>query len=74
MIGLKQHYLKLSFCNQTDCLKVRKDILAVVRKNKRNEDPHAVYTEMLTNAYINKEGIDHGNLNVDHLENILDIR
>ncbi|KAJ8911874.1 hypothetical protein NQ315_012540 [Exocentrus adspersus] len=32
LIGLKQKYIKLSFANQTDLIKVRKEILKAVRK------------------------------------------
>lgn len=73
-MGLKQRYLKLSFYSITDLIKVRKDILAVVRQNKKRENANTYYTEMLTNALSSRDDNVHAKINVDHMENILDIR
>lgn len=76
MIGLKQKYIKLSFANQSDLIKVRKEILKVVRKNKQKENVNSYYIEMLTSTLANNDDIishDH-NRTSDQMENILDIR
>ena len=50
LVGLKQVYLKLSFLNTTDMQKVRKDILAAVRRNRERSKTSTAYTEMLAEA------------------------
>ncbi|KAJ8941928.1 hypothetical protein NQ318_013261 [Aromia moschata] len=75
LIGLKQKYIKLSFVNQTDLIKVRKDILKAVRKNREREDSNSYYTEMLTNTLTNN--VDSVQINKGRsfqMDNILDIR
>lgn len=76
MIGLKQKYIKLSFANQTDLIKVRKEILKVVRKNKEKEDKNSYYTEMLANALANdiEDSATSNKVKSDQMENIMDIR
>ncbi|XP_046997014.1 DNA polymerase epsilon catalytic subunit 1 [Schistocerca americana] len=76
LIGLQQKYLKLSFVSITDLMKVRKDLLAAVRKNRERHKGRTVYSEMLSNALANKEGIDVATKRTatDHLESIMDIR
>ncbi|CAG9813248.1 unnamed protein product [Phaedon cochleariae] len=76
LIGLKQKYIKLSFMNQTDLIKVRKEILKVVRKNRQKVDANSYYTEMLTNSLtISANDVGHhSKRNTDQMENIMDIR
>uniref|UniRef100_A0A6P7GFS4 DNA polymerase epsilon catalytic subunit n=1 Tax=Diabrotica virgifera virgifera TaxID=50390 RepID=A0A6P7GFS4_DIAVI len=76
LIGLKQKYIKLSFVNQTDLMKVRKEILKNVRKNRQKDHSNTFYTEMLTStlANSNAQSSFHSNKNIDQMENILDIR
>ncbi|XP_023014693.2 DNA polymerase epsilon catalytic subunit 1 [Leptinotarsa decemlineata] len=76
LIGLKQKYIKLSFFNQTDMIKVRKEILKVVRKNRLKQNDNAYYTEMLTSTLGNNTNeVSHFNKgNTDQMENIMDIR
>ncbi|KAG5892154.1 hypothetical protein JTB14_026392 [Gonioctena quinquepunctata] len=75
LIGLKQRYIKLSFFNQTDLKKVRKEILKVVRKNRLKRNDNTYYTEMLTNTLAhNIDDIGHSKGNADQMENIMDIR
>ncbi|CAH0549983.1 unnamed protein product [Brassicogethes aeneus] len=73
LIGLKQKYIKLSFYNQTDLIKVRKDILKVVRKNKEKINENTYYTEMLTSTLTNNAATVHKGTS-DQMENIMDIR
>ncbi|CAG9856188.1 unnamed protein product [Phyllotreta striolata] len=74
LMGLKRKYIKLSFMNQTDLMKVRKDILKVVRKNKQKDSNDTFYTEMLTSTLTNHQEYQHSNKNTDQMENIQDIR
>ena len=74
MIGLKQLYLKISFYNQSDLIKIRKEILSAVRKNKEKLKMNTYYTEMLTNDLMNKTSVTNTKVQTDHVENILDIR
>ncbi|XP_064211685.1 DNA polymerase epsilon catalytic subunit 1 isoform X2 [Tribolium castaneum] len=73
LIGLQQKYIKLSFFNQTDLIKVRKEILKVVKKNKERESSNTYYTEMLTDILADKAA-QTTKTNTDQMENILDIR
>ncbi|XP_045460209.1 DNA polymerase epsilon catalytic subunit 1 [Harmonia axyridis] len=73
LIGLKQKYIKLSFANQTDLIKVRKDILKNVRKNRVKSDENTFYTEMLTESLVNVQ-TDTMKSKGDPMENIIDIR
>ncbi|XP_063387130.1 DNA polymerase epsilon catalytic subunit 1 isoform X2 [Cydia fagiglandana] len=72
--GLKQRYLKLSFMSQNEMMKVRREVLTAVNKNKEREKKDAIYAEMLTNALTSAAAIEHAKKTTDHMENILDIR
>nr|CAD7397598.1 unnamed protein product [Timema poppensis] len=71
LIGLKQTYLKLSFLTVTDLVKVRRELISAVRKNREREKNNTYYTEMLTNALASKGTTKKS---TDHMENIIDIR
>nr|CAD7589121.1 unnamed protein product [Timema genevievae] len=71
LIGLKQTYLKLSFLTVTDLVKVRRELMSAVRKNREREKNNTYYTEMLTNALASKGTTKKS---TDHMENIIDIR
>jgi DNA polymerase epsilon subunit 1 len=75
-VGLKQQYLKLSFLNVNDLMRVRKDILPAVRKNREREKSHTAYADLLQQSFIG-DGGDFDNKRsggTDHMENIIDIR
>ncbi|XP_038207055.1 DNA polymerase epsilon catalytic subunit 1 [Zerene cesonia] len=74
LTGLKQRYIKLSFMSQNEMMKVRREILTAVNKNKEREKKDAIYAEMLTNALTSAAAIEHAKKTTDHMENILDIR
>lgn len=74
LIGLKQKYLKLSFFNQTDLMKVRKEILSVVRKNIEREKANTFYTEMMASTLVSNASVSNRKTSLDHMENIIDIR
>jgi len=76
LVGLKQQYLKLSFLNVNDLLRVRKDILPAVRKNREREKSRSAYADMLQQNYIG-DGVEFDSKRsggTDQLENIIDIR
>ncbi|XP_065594891.1 DNA polymerase epsilon catalytic subunit A [Cyrtonyx montezumae] len=50
LVGLKRHYLKLSFSTVDDLVKVRKEISPAVRKNRERNQASDVYTSMLSSA------------------------
>ncbi|CAH0728541.1 unnamed protein product, partial [Brenthis ino] len=72
--GLKQRYVKLSFTSQNEMIKVRKEILTAVNKNKEREKKDAIYSEMLTNALTSAAAIEYAKKTTDHMDNILDMR
>ncbi|CAK1550449.1 unnamed protein product [Leptosia nina] len=72
--GIRQRYIKLSFISQNEMIKVRREILTAVNKNKEREKKDAIYAEMLTNALTSAAAIEHAKKTTDHMENILDIR
>ncbi|XP_075982570.1 DNA polymerase epsilon catalytic subunit 1 [Anticarsia gemmatalis] len=72
--GLKQRYIKLSFISQSEMMKVRREILTAVNKNKEREKKDHIYTELLTNALTSAAAVEHAKKTTDHMENILDIR
>lgn len=55
-------------------MKVRREMLTVVNKNKEREKKDAIYSEMLTNALTSAAAIEYAKKTTDHMENILDIR
>ncbi|KAL4706978.1 hypothetical protein ACJJTC_019516 [Scirpophaga incertulas] len=71
--GIRQSYIKLSFISQNEMMKVRREILTAVNKNKEREKKDAIYAEMLTNALTSAAALEHAKKTTDHMENILDI-
>lgn len=74
LIGLKQHYLRLSFLTITDLLKVRRDVMPAVKKNREQLKHNNFYTEMLTTALASKGDSGTTRKTADQMENIIDIR
>ncbi|XP_068086023.1 DNA polymerase epsilon catalytic subunit 1 [Anabrus simplex] len=74
LIGLKQKFLKLSFLTVNDLVKVRKEIMTAVRKNRERKKNNTYYTEMLMNAIASKADSGLTKKTTDHMENIIDIR
>lgn len=72
LIGLKNHFLKLSFATVNDLIKVRQAITASIRKHKHNED-NAFYTELLKSAQCGKIHSE-TTKKTDQMENIIEIR
>ncbi|XP_055866677.1 DNA polymerase epsilon catalytic subunit A-like isoform X1 [Biomphalaria glabrata] len=74
LVGLKRSYIKLSFFNTDDLVKVRKDISPAVRKNKEREKNLDEYTTMLTSHYAGEDALGVSKKISDQMENIIDIR
>jgi len=57
-------------------MRVRKDILPAVRKNREREKSNTVYSEMLKQSYMGEmmHDLDFKKGITNHLENIVDIR
>lgn len=74
MIGLLQRYIKISFATVTEMNKVRQAIMPAVRKNRLALKNNSYYTEMLTESLTNLSEVASSKKQVDHMENIIDIR
>lgn len=74
LIGLKQQYLRLSFLTITDLLKVRREVMPAVKKNRERQKRNNLYTEMLTTALATKGDTGTTRKTADQMENIIDIR
>lgn len=74
LIGLKQEYIKLSFLNMNDLMKVRREILVFVRKAKEKKKSNTYYLDLLTKELQNKEDISDLKFSSDPMEKIMDIR
>lgn len=74
-MGLKQRYLKLFFVSVADLMKVRKDILPAVRKNKEREKSSSIYGGILKETYFEAgTGPEREKASSSSLDNIIDIR
>ena len=47
LVNLKRVYLKLSFLSVDDLMKVRREIMPAIKKNKEAEKSHTAYADML---------------------------
>jgi len=74
LIGLKQRYIKISFATVTEMNKMRQAIMPAVRKNRLALKNNSYYTEMLTESLANLSEVVSSKKQVDHMENIIDIR
>lgn len=72
LTGLKRDYIKLSFMNSVNMIKVKRDIMSVVKANKERERSNTHYTKLLAETFNHHEQ-EHRKI-LDHMDNILDIR
>lgn len=74
--GIRQSCLKLNFLNNTAMIKVRRELNAVVRKNRERENNNTHYIQMLSNslAHSSKSESNEFNKNFDYMDSIVDIR
>ncbi|BFF93033.1 DNA polymerase epsilon catalytic subunit A [Drosophila madeirensis] len=75
--GLQQNYLKLSFLNQTAMTKVRRELMAAVRRNTERQKSNTYYMQMLATSLAQssantEEGL--GKRQQDYMDCIMDIR
>ena len=71
LVGLKQYYLKLSFLNVTDLMKVRKEIMPHAKKN--NQITNKVYNDLMA-QYHSEAHSESSKKVADTMDNIIDIR
>ncbi|XP_011498886.1 PREDICTED: DNA polymerase epsilon catalytic subunit A, partial [Ceratosolen solmsi marchali] len=72
LTGLKRDYVKLSFTNSLNMLKLKKDIMSTVKVNKEREKSNTHYTKLLAETFEHHEQ-NHRKI-IDNMDNILDIR
>eukprot|EP00112_Aurelia_sp_Birch-Aquarium-sp1_P000107 Seg1008.10 transcript_id=Seg1008.10/GoldUCD/mRNA.D3Y31 product="DNA polymerase epsilon catalytic subunit A" protein_id=Seg1008.10/GoldUCD/D3Y31 len=70
LTGLKRNYIKISFYNVNDLIKIKRDVMSIVRKNKDQQKAQATY------AMFKGEDTDAEDAKrvVNQMENIIDIR
>ena len=79
--GLQQEYIKLSFLNQNAMTKVRREIMAAVRKNTARQKSNTYYLQMLASSLASGGGEKSADGNIcdakrqqDYFDYIIDIR
>lgn len=71
---MQQTFIKVSFATVSEMTKVRQAIMPAVRKNRLAMKNNSYYTEMLTESLANLSEVVSTKKQVDHMENIIDIR
>lgn len=79
LIGLKQNFLKLSFANNSAMMKVRREVMAVVRKNREREKTNTNYIKLLSSSLAHgSSDASHSSMGfskpAEYLDYIVDIR
>ncbi|GAB0091005.1 DNA polymerase epsilon catalytic subunit [Sergentomyia squamirostris] len=76
LIGLKQTYIKVFFRNVSGLIKVRRELLAAVRKNQENAKSQSNYIQLLNASTSGSVNMPKGSnlLNSDLMDAIMDIR
>lgn len=88
LTGLKQQYLKLSFTNQTAMVKVKRELMAAVRRNVEREKSNTFYMQMLSSSLgagntardgarvggDDESGLSDNKKQMDYYDSILDMR
>ncbi|CAB4010997.1 DNA polymerase epsilon catalytic subunit A, partial [Paramuricea clavata] len=73
LVGLRRSYIKLSFMNVNDLMKVKRAIMPAVRKNKERDNSNAAYNFVINmNQDDDERGA--GSKHLDQMENIIDVR
>ena len=72
LVGLKQAFIKLTFLTKSDLMKVRRDILAAVKRNRETEKTKTAYTELLGAAAGDSAG--GSTVRSNPMDNIVDAR
>ncbi|GAU88460.1 hypothetical protein RvY_01155 [Ramazzottius varieornatus] len=72
--GLRQKYIKLSFLTVSDLVKVKKELMPVIRRNRERQKNSNVLAEVQLNSYGGLD-VDHSmNYHSDPSEHLIDIR
>ncbi|CAH3120153.1 unnamed protein product [Pocillopora meandrina] len=74
LVGLKRNYIKLSFLTVNDLMKVKREIMPAVRKNKEQAKTNAAYNIVMGNDWNEEEMIATNRRSTDQMANIIDIR
>ncbi|XP_015766425.1 PREDICTED: DNA polymerase epsilon catalytic subunit A-like, partial [Acropora digitifera] len=74
LVGLKRNYIKLSFHTVNDLMKVKRDIMPAVRKNKEQAKTNAAYNIVMGADMNEDEMIAANRRNADQMSNVVDIR
>ncbi|VDO97023.1 unnamed protein product [Soboliphyme baturini] len=71
LIGIKKLYVKLTFLNVSDLIKVRKELMPKIRRNKAQQASQSNYSMLLTSHFA---GNDEQPVVADQTDNMIDIR
>ncbi|KAL9963852.1 hypothetical protein ACROYT_G027403 [Oculina patagonica] len=74
LVGLKRNYIKLSFLTVNDLMKVKREIMPAVRKNKEQAKTNAAYNIVMGADMNEEEMIAANRRNADQMANVIDIR
>lgn len=73
LIGLKQHFLKLSFPNTNALNKVRREIMSAVRKNRERAKANTDYIKLLSSSLAHSS-VTRAEKSTDYFDAIADVR
>ncbi|KAJ6622010.1 DNA polymerase epsilon catalytic subunit 1 [Pseudolycoriella hygida] len=73
LIGLTQDYLKLSFANNNVLMKVRREIMSAVKKNRERNKANTSYIQMLSNSLVSASSHNFQQT-ADYFDSLIDIR
>ncbi|ELU04510.1 hypothetical protein CAPTEDRAFT_97442, partial [Capitella teleta] len=74
LTNLKQKYLKLSFLNVDELMKVKRELFPAILKNKEQEKARDAYSTLLTSHLAGEEAVSVSKKISDQMENIIGIR
>lgn len=75
LTGLQQDFIKIYFPNSNSMMKVRRELLSAVRKNREREKNNTNYIKMLSNSLVQaSDQRDQMQRAADHLDSIIDVR
>lgn len=73
--GIKRDYIQLWFPNNNAMMKVRREIMAAVKRNRERDQENTHYIQMLSSSLaMAADGSHGGQRSTDHLDSIVDIR
>lgn len=74
--GKQRDYLQVWFPNNNAMIKVRREMMAAVKKNRERDSTNTYYIQMLSNSLVSASDSTAGNVqrSTDYLDSIVDIR